>query len=68
MTKRRITLRRHLPIVVEQETGKRRPGRLTRLEPWSSKTLKKAYQQMGREWDALEEAATKAQGKPDFND
>ncbi len=64
----RITLRRYLPKVIEQEAGKRSRGRLTRLEPWSSSTLKKAYQQMGHEWDALEEAATSAQGRPDFND
>jgi len=64
----RITLRRHLSHVIEQEAGKQRRGRLTRIEPWSGATLKKAYQKMGREWDALEEAATKAQGKPDFND
>ena len=64
----RITLRRYLPEVIEQEAGKSRRARLTRLQPWSARTLKKAYRQMGREWDALEEAATKAQGKPDFND
>jgi hypothetical protein len=64
----RITLRRYLPKVIEQEAGKRDRGRLTRLKPWSKSALKKAYQQMGGEWDALEEAATKAQGKLDFND
>jgi hypothetical protein len=64
----RITLRRYLPRVIEQEAGKRSGGRLTRLEPWSTNTLKKAYQIMGREWEALEEAAIQAQGRPDYND
>jgi CRISPR/Cas system-associated protein Csm6 len=64
----RITLRRYLPKVIEQEAGKRSRGRLTRLEPWSRSTLEKAYRQIGSEWDALEEAAIKAQGRPDFND
>jgi hypothetical protein len=41
---------------------------LTNVEPWSEDALEKACKQMGREWDALEEAATEAQGKPDFND
>jgi hypothetical protein len=64
----RITLRRYLPKVIEQEAGKGDRGRLTRLEPWPKRTLEKAYKKIGREWDALEEAALKAQGKPDFND
>jgi len=54
--------------VIQQEARKRNRGRLTHLEPWFNDTLKKAYLQVGGEWDALEEAATKAQGKPDFND
>jgi hypothetical protein len=64
----RITLRRYLPKVIAQEAGKQIRGRLTRLEPWSKSTLEKAYRQVGSEWDALEEAAVKAQGRPDFND
>ncbi len=64
----RITLRRYLPKVIEQEAGESQQKRLTNIEPWSKSTLEKAYKQMGREWDALEEAATLAQGKPDFND
>jgi hypothetical protein len=64
----RITLRRYLPKVIRQEAGKPERGRLTRLEPWSGPVLKRAYQKLGSEWDALEEAATHAQGRPDFND
>ncbi|MGA2173825.1 MAG: hypothetical protein ABSH38_02465 [Verrucomicrobiota bacterium] len=64
----RITLRRYLPKVIEQEAGKPKRKRLTNIEPWSKSTLENAYKKMSAEWDALEEAATKAQGKPDFND
>lgn len=53
---------------IEQEVVKPKQKRLTNIEPWSKTTLEKACKQMGREWDALEEAATLAQGKPDFND
>ena len=62
------TLRRYLPKVIEQEAAKPGRKRLTNIEPWPKSTLEKAYKVMGREWDTLEEAATKAQGKPDFND
>jgi hypothetical protein len=54
--------------VIEQNNKQPSRGRLTRLEPWSRSRLKKAYQQTGQEWDALEEASVKAQGQPDFND
>jgi hypothetical protein len=54
--------------VIEQEAGKRSRRRLSRLEPWSGSTLEKACRQIGSEWHELEEAATKAQGRPDFND
>jgi hypothetical protein len=64
----RLTLRRYLPRVIEQEAGKPKQKRLTSIEPWCKRTLEKAYKTAGRDWDTLEEAATKAQGRPDFND
>jgi uncharacterized protein (DUF2267 family) len=64
----RITLRRFLPRVIEEEAGKSKPQRLTNIAPWSKSTLENAYKKAGRVWDALEEAATKAQGKPDLDD
>ena len=64
----RITLRRYLPKVIQQEAGEPKHKRLTNIEPWPKSTLEKAYKKMGREWDALEEAATQAQGKLDLND
>lgn len=42
--------------------------RLANIQPWPGGTVEKAYRQMGQEWDALEAAATQAQGSPDFND
>lgn len=53
--------------VIAQKAGTRSRGRLSRLEPWSRSTLEKAYRQVGSEWDALEEAAVKAQGRPDLS-
>jgi hypothetical protein len=64
----RITLRRYLPKVIEQESEKPKRQRLTNIEPWPKRTLEKAYKQIGSEWDVLEDAATQAQGKLDFND
>ena len=64
----RITLRRYLSKVIEQEAVKRKQKRLTTIEPWPKSVVEKAYKQMGGDWDALEEAATKAQGGLDFND
>jgi hypothetical protein len=64
----RITLRRYLPKVIEQEAQGPKQKRLTNIEPWSKSTLEKAYKRVGREWDALEDTATRAQGRPNFND
>jgi hypothetical protein len=64
----RITLRRYLPKVIEQEAVESTRKRLTNIEPWPKGTLDKAYKQIGREWDKLEESAARSQGKPDFND
>jgi len=63
----RITLRRYLPKVIEAEAAQRR-RRPTNIEPWPKAILEKAYRRVGKEWDAIEEAATRAQGKPGFND
>jgi hypothetical protein len=41
--------------------------RFANIELWAKEILEKAYEQIAGEWDALEEAATQAQGKPDFN-
>jgi len=64
----RLTLRRHLREVIEEESVVKASTRITNIEPWPEKVVKEAYRRIGREWDALEVAATQAQGKPDFND
>jgi hypothetical protein len=63
----RLTLRRHLRSVIEQEARTdERP--LTNIKPWSRRELQAAYKRVGAEWDELEEAAVRAQGRPGFND
>jgi hypothetical protein len=65
----RLTLRRHLRSVIEQEAAAcDQAGPLTHLKPWSKKELEAAYRRLGAEWDQVEEAATRAQGKPSFED
>ena len=64
----RLTLRRYLQEVIEQEAVVSSRRRITNIEPWPEAVLVRAYKRMGKEWDALEEAATRAQGTPDFND
>ena len=63
----RLTLRRHLRSVIEQEaTCEQRP--LTNIKAWREEELKAAYKRVGADWDSLEEVAIKAQGKPSWND
>lgn len=64
----RITLRRHLRPVIEQEAAKTQSQRLTNIEPWPKGLLENAYKRVGAEWDKLETIATRAQGSPDFKD
>jgi hypothetical protein len=64
----RLTLRRHLQEVIEQEAATKPARRITNIEPWPRRVIEKAYKKMGKEWDSIESAATRAQGRPDFND
>lgn len=64
----RLTLRRHLPEVIERETLKAPAGRATRLEPWPRRALTKAYKQASKNDDRIEAAAAAAQGKPSWED
>jgi hypothetical protein len=64
----RLTLRRHLREVIEQEALVESAPRLTNVEPWPKRVIEKAYRRMGKDWNAIEDAALRAQGKPDFND
>jgi hypothetical protein len=64
----RLTLRRHLRDVIEQEALVESTPRLTNVEPWPKRVIEKAYRRMGKDWNAIEDAAVRAQGKPNFND
>ena len=64
----RITLRRHLQQVIDQEAVKELPVRVTNIEPWPRRVLENAYRRMGEDWTAIENAAIHAQGKPDLAD
>jgi hypothetical protein len=65
----RLTLRRHLREVIEQEATAAHPKRVTNVAPWPKGALAKAYQRIRREgWEQVEDAAIDAQGKPGFQD
>lgn len=64
----RLTLRRHLQQVIEDETVEKPAQRVTNIKPWPRSVVEKAYRTMGTEWDRLEDAAAKAQGTPHFED
>jgi hypothetical protein len=64
----RLTLRRHLRAVIEEEVTAKPAQRVTNIEPWPPGVVEKAFRQVGKDWDKIEEVATRAQGKPDFND
>lgn len=65
----RITLRRHLRKVIDEESVKA-PKRVTNIQPWPKGELARAYQQTAHEgWDGIERAAVRAgQRPPRFDD
>jgi hypothetical protein len=65
----RLTLRRHLRAVIEQEATAAQPRRITNVQPWRKGALAKAYQRVSREgWEQVEDVAICAQGAPAFED
>ena len=64
----RITLRRHLRQIIEQEARVEQSTRITNIEPWPRQVVEAAYRRMGQDWNVIEDAAIRAQGKPNFND
>ena len=65
----RLTLRRHLRGVIEQEAVPQSPKRITTVDPWPKGAVAAAYRRLASEkWDKVEAAATRAQGKPTFED
>jgi len=64
----RLTLQRHLREVIEQEAVAKPAQRITNIEPWPRQVIEKAFRRMSGEWNDIEEAGTRAQGAPGFND
>jgi len=64
----RLTLRRHLPEVIERESLKVPAGRVTSVAPWPRGALTKAYSRAGKSDDNAEASAAAAQGKPSWGD
>lgn len=53
----RITLRRYLPAVIEEESVKKAPVRVTNIEPWPKGVMAQAYKRIqGENWDKIEAA------------
>jgi hypothetical protein len=67
----RLTLRRHLQEVIEEEATRPPKGRVTNVEPWPKGLLTKIYKEIEHEgWDKVEEAAVRAgqTHPPSFDD
>lgn len=65
----RLTLRRHLQRVIDDEAARVPEGRITAIEPWPKGALAAAYKKVAtKDWDEVERAATRAQGKPSFEE
>ena len=64
----RRTLRLHLRDVIEREAIQPQ-ARITNVAPWPRGALARAYKRTaGRAWEAVEAAATAAQGQPSWDD
>ena len=64
----RLTLRRHLRAVIDEETLNTPLPPLTNVKPWGRGTLARAYKVTGREDHALEDAGAAAQSAPSLED
>jgi hypothetical protein len=64
----RMTLRRHLQEVIDQEALVKSKPRITNIEPLPKRVVEEAYRRIGKDWNTIEDAAMRAQGKPDYND
>ena len=66
----RLTLRRHLKEVIEEEATTPLQVRVTNIEPWPKGLLAKAYKEIAHEgWDKIETAAVGAtRRRPSMDD
>lgn len=61
----RLTLRRHLREVIEQEATQPAETRVTNIDPWPKGALARAYKRTRQEgWDKVEAAAVRAGQRP----
>ncbi len=61
----RLTLRRHLRKVIDDEAVRAPRKRITTIEPWPKGALAAAYKKVAPEdWDIVEHTAVESQGKP----
>ena len=62
----RITLRRYLPTVIEEESVQIATRRVTNVEPWPKGVIAKAYKNVENEnWDKVEEQIRQAPPRMD---
>ncbi len=65
----RLTLRRHLREVIDDEAVRAPQERITTIEPWPKGALAAAYKRVASEdWDEVERAAVESQGIPGLED
>ncbi len=65
----RLTLRRHLREVIDEEAVTAPLQRITTIAPWPKGALAAAYERVSSEgWDEVEGAAVGSQGKPGWED
>jgi hypothetical protein len=64
----RLTLRRHLPEVIERESLRAPVGKVTSIMPWPRGALTKAYKRSGKGDERIEASGVAAQGKPSWED
>lgn len=65
----RLTLRRHLRAVIEaEEEASPAQKPLTNVKPWPKGVLAKAYARIGKEDEAMENAALRARPTPSMED
>lgn len=65
----RLTLRRHLKKIIDEEAARQPVGRITNVDPWPKGALAAAYKSIESEnWDAVENAASRSRRPPSFED
>jgi len=53
---------------IGEETQAESAPQIPNIEPWPEQVVEQVYRRMGRDWEAIEDAAARAQRKADWND